>query len=74
MTHTLYIGLVLILAGLVGVIKGALDMKKSKNLTSCPANELKTRDVQYLVVSSVALLSGLALIGMRHKNEIRSLF
>lgn len=73
MTHTLVIGVVLLLVGLIGLYRGYNDKKKSKVL-ACPANELKMRDNQYLMVSGVAMLSGVALLAMRHHNSISSLY
>jgi hypothetical protein len=70
MSHVpnLVVAVLLIIVGFIGTVKALKDKKASKSLP-CPAKELKTRDNQYLFVSTVALLSGVALAVIKLKEE-----
>jgi hypothetical protein len=70
MSHVpnLVVALLLVVIGFIGIIKALKDKRASKSLP-CPAKELKARDNQYLFMSTVALLSGVALAVIRLREE-----
>jgi len=68
MSHTpnIVVAVLLIIIGFIGALKALKDKKASKSL---PCKELKVRDNQYLFMSTVALLSGVALVVIKLREE-----
>jgi hypothetical protein len=70
--NCMILSVILTVIGSIGVLKGLKDQKDSKDkkkFVFCPHKELKMRDNQYLFMSTVALVSGVALYLSVKKKE-----